>query len=131
MRKKSFKTFQVNAGCFDFNINFCISNDISRVVKWVNFKLELPSKTDCFAVKEADFDVLGKRVYIEGYCPIIWMPNNPVTPKEYGTLYHEIFHAVCDVTRWAGVELTHSSEEVYCHLIGHITKQFFTAINKK
>lgn len=131
VKMRSFRTFKIDSGCFDFPINFCISNDIPRVAKWVNFKTELPSKNNCYVIKETDFDCLGKRIYIPGYCPIIWLPRFPITPKEFGTLYHEIFHAICDVTRWVGVELTESSEEVFCHLIGHITKQFFEVANKK
>jgi hypothetical protein len=119
MNRPLFKTFKIHAGTYDFGINFCITSDLPRAVKWVNWKLESEYVT------AEDFDCLGKRIYRYGYCPIIWLPKIPKTPTEIGTAQHELFHAICDCMRWAGIHLVNDTEEAYCHLIKHITKQFF------
>ena len=120
--RKAFKTFQIHAGTYDFGINFCITGDKEKIVRWVNWKLE----TDY--VRPEDFDCLGKRIFRYGYCPIVWLPKIPKTPTEFGTAQHEIFHSVCDVMRWANIPLTNDTEEAYCHLIKHITKKFLEQI---
>lgn len=124
---KNIVTFQVHAGTYDFGINFCITEDLVKAVRYVNWKLERPNDHDA-GVTKSDFDCLGKRFYIDGYCPIIWLPNKPKTPEEIGTLSHEIFHVVCDIMRWAHIPLSSSSEEAYCHLIKHITKSFLNKL---
>lgn len=123
MQKKLFKTFQVHAGTYDFGINFCITPDTKRACKWINFKIEIADY-----VTTGDLDCLGKRIFRNGYCPIVWLPQIPKTPDQLGTLSHEIFHSVCDVMRWANISLTNDTEEAYCHLIKKITKNFFEKI---
>lgn len=118
-------TFHIDCGTYEFGINFIIESDLKKACKWINFKLELPSDKNV-KVNESDFShSLGKRILINGYCPIVWLPKKPETSTELGTAIHEIFHAVCDCMRWADIELTNSSEEAYCHLIKHVTKNFF------
>lgn len=119
-----YKVFQIHCGTYDFTINFVITKDLVRACKFINFKLELPNMTEV-AVNDTDFNCLGKRFYIHGYCPIIWLSEFPKTPEQIGTAIHEIFHTVCDCMRWANVPLTIGSEEAYCHLIKYITKNFF------
>lgn len=121
------RTFRIHAGTYDFSINFIITENIDKAVSFVNFKLGLPSERTLIITKE-DFDCLGKRFYRYGYCPIIWLPKKPETPSELGTAYHEIFHVVCDIMRWAVIHLTNDSEEAYCHLIKHLTKSFFEKV---
>ena len=123
MKKSIFKTFYVHAGTYDFGINFCITKNTEMAAKWASFKLEEP-------ISKEVFDCLGKRIWINGYCPIVWIPQVPKTPAEIGTLCHEIFHVVCDVMRWAQIPLTNDTEEAWAHLIKHITKKAFEQLKK-
>lgn len=119
---KKFKTFHIHAGTYDFGINFVISEDKKRTVKYLQFKLG-----DSY-INESHLDCLGKVFDRHGYCPIVWLPKKPKSPSEVGTLYHELFHIVCCIMRWANIPLSSDSEEAYCHLIKHITRQFFEKI---
>lgn len=126
--KLLFKRFKIHAGSYDFAINFLITPDINRAIKFVNFKLELPC-ADYLAVNDSDFNyALGKHFGRKGYVPVIWLPDIPKTPDQLGTLTHELFHGVCSVMRWANVPLGYDSEEAYCHLMKYLTKQFFEHI---
>lgn len=45
----------------------------------------------------------------------IWVPHD----VGFGTLSHEIFHAIIHVTRVVGIELTDESEEAFAHMLGY------------
>ena len=124
-----YKTFQIDTGTYEFGINFCITEDLVKACKFINFKLELPNE-DTLILTPKELNCLGKRIMIDGYVPIIWLPKFPKTPTEIGTAIHEIFHSICDCMRWAGIPLTNSSEEAYCHLLKYVTKKFFIQSQK-
>ena len=119
------KTFKIQAGTYDFTINVCITSDRKKALKFIRFKFE---NKICFS--ENDFDAKGKMFYREGWSPVIWLPKIPKTPREHGTVNHEIFHGVYYILSWAGIKLSESSEEAFCHLIGHMTTQFYEKIKK-
>lgn len=57
---------------------------------------------------------------------VIYIPNFSFTPEAYGTLSHEIFHAVEFL--FNRIELQHSihtSSEAWAYMIGYITKKVF------
>lgn len=129
-KKPFFKTFQIDCGTYEYGINVVITKDIKRAAAFVNSKTSLPTK-DLLAANEEDFIALGKIFYRYGYCPVLWLPGIPKTPTEFGTLYHELFHAVCYTMKWANIPLSRDSEEAYCHLIKHLTRKFLEEISKK
>lgn len=48
---------------------------------------------------------------------LVYMPNVPKTDADYGTLAHEILHAVFWITEKVGIEYSSKGEEVYTHLM--------------
>lgn len=56
---------------------------------------------------------------------IIRLPNKPKTRVEFGTLSHEIFHAVDMIFRTIGITLSEDSDEAYAYIIGYITEKFW------
>jgi hypothetical protein len=60
---------------------------------------------------------------------IIRLPSKPITPEQFGTVSHEIFHAVDFIFRRIGLQLTGQSDEAYAYLIGYITEQFYKNIS--
>lgn len=67
----------------------------------------------------------GKCVMFESGQTLIRLLRKPITNEEYGTLQHEIFHAVEFL--FTRIGLTHSIKcgEAYAYLIGHITKEIY------
>lgn len=62
---------------------------------------------------------------------VLRMPVIPVTVEQYGTLQHEIFHGVTFIFSRIGIKLVIlKSDEAYAYLIGYITEQIYTQINK-
>jgi hypothetical protein len=55
----------------------------------------------------------------DGHAPCIWLPRPPKTPREYGTLSHEILHAMVFFQEWKGEPLCIENEETYCHALGY------------
>lgn len=62
---------------------------------------------------------------------IIRLPKHPNNCEEFGTLSHEIFHAVVYIMERIGMKLSGSSDEAYAYLIGYITEQFWLNVCDK
>lgn len=110
--KKSFLAFEVEAGTYDYDFWVVVSEDHERVLKWFRKKFD-PNFKHTFG--------LGFVAQYKDHKPVLWIPKIPTTPREYGTLSHEIFHMTEKIMTWAGVLLHEASEEAYTHLIGHLT----------
>jgi len=102
---------------FDFSINVVIGK-YEGLNEYVRYKFE----DDYFDIKNSESvnGAYGWSIYCPGYCPIVWIPRYPKTPRQYGTLSHELFHAVCHMSRWANLDLTDNSEEVFAHALTHL-----------
>lgn len=62
---------------------------------------------------------------------LIRVYNIPKICEDYGTLQHEIFHAVTYILDRVGMKLKlRTSDEAYAYLIGYITKEVYLRINK-
>lgn len=121
-KRLSFQTFKMDSGQFDHCINVIISEDLKRCAKYVNEKF----KSD---FSEGDFNCLGKVFFERGVYPILWLPRYPATISDQATLAHELLHLVFEVTSWAGVTHSSSSEETFTHLLGYYFKQFYSLSN--
>jgi len=102
---------RVHFGMFDFAM-VAVFGKREAAQKFIRWKLdwndfELPDTLGYFAAH-------GDRV------PCIWMPRRPRTPREHGTLSHEIMHVVGHmfVTHF-GMPLAAESSEAYSHAIGY------------
>lgn len=112
------QTFKIHCGTFDYNIDVVIGKDKELVKKFIKKKHKaLPDNINVFDIAH------GMIIRYEGFNPILWLPAKPRTPSELATMSHEIFHLVYTVLSYVGITLSESSEEVFCYLIGHLTKQ--------
>jgi Xaa-Pro aminopeptidase len=68
-------------------------------------------------------DALGQCVYIKGWCPFIWLPRKPKTPKEISTAAHEAVHAALWLMDWAKVGASAGEDEFFGHTVGYIVKR--------
>ena len=59
---------------------------------------------------------------------LIRMPKVPKSVKEYGSLQHEVFHAVEFVLMRIGIKLCKKSDEAYAYLIGYLTSEIYKKI---
>ena len=119
-----FQSFSIHCGTYDFSFHVILSSDKKKSADFVNEKL----RKDIFTPE--DFEVLGKVFFRGGYAPVLWLPSYPLTNKEIGTLNHELLHIVFEVMGWAGISLSHSSEEAFTHLMKYITTQFYEQAKK-
>lgn len=69
----------------------------------------------------------GRTILFEGNKTLIRIYHLRNTPEWYGSLAHEIFHAVEFIMERIGMKLTIESDESYAYLIGYLT----TEIHKK
>lgn len=68
----------------------------------------------------------GMTIYNEAYSYIVVMMRDmPKSPGEFGTLIHELSHAVNHVMKKVGVKPSEESEESYTYLLGYLTKEVF------
>ena len=73
----------------------------------------------------------GFSVRYSGGYNIIWLNKKPNTHYTLSVLHHEIFHCVCSILRYVGVEFSNKSEEAYAYLFGHISKKIYEGLNIK
>ena len=74
---------------------------------------------------------VGRAVVFETNQTLIRLPRVPKTPKELGSLNHEIFHAVTFIMHRIGMKLiVCKSDEAYAYLIGYLTEQILIRIKK-
>src|SRR5690242_6611616 len=80
---------EIKLGCIqDYGVYFIVSRDQKHITKWLNSWL---SKD----VREEDFaSANGICFRYDGNWPVICMPQFPTTPRQIGTLTHEVFHAI-------------------------------------
>lgn len=55
----------------------------------------------------------------------IRLKSKPKKTSEYGTLQHEIFHAIDFIFRKIGISLSADSDEAYAYLIGYLTEKIY------
>lgn len=68
---------------------------------------------------------LGRTVMTDSNHTIIRLNEWPVTCNQYGTLAHEIFHAVDFIFRRIGITLSEDSDEAYAYMIGYLTEEIY------
>lgn len=113
-KKYNLKEIRVYMGVFDYVVIVAVG-DRKKVHEYVSFKFEDSEFTEVVT----EF-VRGKTYHRVGYCPIIWIPRIPKTPREYATLAHEALHATYHLFDWVGLEANHETEEVMAHSMAHI-----------
>lgn len=117
----------IHMGTFDYTVYF-ICGEYEEANRYFSWKLE----DNDIDHEEFDkgFEPRGRTMYRSGYCPIVWIPKKPKTPREYATLAHEMLHATCHLMEWAGVPLTQASEEVYAHAQAYLVTEALSAFKK-
>lgn len=95
---------------------------------------ELKGELDKFGCNWSDLLILpptglGRTVMTDSNHTIIRFNEWPVTCKQYGTLAHEIFHAVDFIFRRIGMTLSEDSDESYAYMIGYLTEEIYKKIN--
>ena len=68
---------------------------------------------------------LGRTVMTDSSHTVIRFINRPETCQQYGTLAHEIFHAVDFIFRRIGMTLSEDSDEAYAYMIGYLTEEIY------
>lgn len=106
------KEIHIHMGMFDFGVNVAIGG-FSNLNKYVRYKLE---------DETMDIPDIARGWYIarRGFCPIIWIPQFPKTPRQHATLAHEAIHVACRLMEWAAIPKNEDTEEVLTHATAHI-----------
>lgn len=73
-------------------------------------------------------DLTAKAVICENGVSIIVLKKFDFTPKDLGTLSHEIFHIAFMILDNMGISYSNKSDEAYAYLIGYITEQILLLI---
>lgn len=110
-RWKGLQRLTIHLGVFDYDIKVIIGPEglAHQFAEWF-------TKKDIEPIEGR----LGFCLFCEPYLPIVWIPRRPRTPREHATLAHECLHAVGHVTRWAAIQHSKETEEVFCHALGYL-----------
>jgi hypothetical protein len=117
LRKVGIKEREIHLGMVDMEIVFATGKE-DNLAEYIAYKFE--TKEEKIEIGSA----YGYCFYCDGYCPIIWLPRYPKTPRELGTLSHECFHASMHVARWLNMPVEEKNEEVIAHCIRFLVQNF-------
>lgn len=128
---RGMREIHIPLGMFDFAVNV-VTGPRENLLRYVLWKLEVkPGTQDERRLTEfVSEEKRGCHVSWAGFCPIVWIPRIPQTPREHGTLAHEAYHAVCRLMYWADMPMTQDTEEVMAHAISHLVTRVLEARNK-
>jgi len=73
-------------------------------------------------------DAKGICYVFDKYAPILWIPRNPKTPEELGTLAHEVVHIMSHFSVWIGTKINPETDELFAHFTSYLISQFLTDI---
>lgn len=62
---------------------------------------------------------------------LLRLAHYPISNEDFGTLQHEIFHAVHFLMRKLRMKLNMKNDEAYAYLIGYLTTEIYEKIHKK
>lgn len=114
----------VHFGMFDYSM-CCVVGPYTNVEKYIEWKFE-----DHGFETESPYECRGRVFYRPGYVPVLWIPRLPRTPREYGTLCHEVLHVVSHLMDWASIKFTGDTEEAYCHAVGHAVTEILSKLKR-
>lgn len=105
----------VHMGVFDFSVHVVVG-DLTRALGYARWLYGDPD----IRLADDHHPPRGLCFHRPGYCPIVWIPSRPRTPRQFSTVAHEAHHAVSYAMRWAGIEHTAETEEVFAHSLGFL-----------
>lgn len=123
-KKKKVKVieFTVNIDLFDIGVDFVICPDRHYIVSQINKERGI--------YIDIDESCEGQCIRTDQYNPLILIDRIPKTPREKGTLQHEIFHATVGVLVYNDIPLESASEEIWSNTIGYITEKFYECVKQ-
>lgn len=128
-RKKKAKSLNFIISCviYPFDVMFSFGETDEEIIKKLNkYKIDHADAPWQF---ESD-SKLGRTCVFDSGQTLVRMPKIPSSSREYGTLQHEIFHAVEFL--FERIRIKHSTDcgEAYAYLIGYLTELVYNQINK-
>lgn len=111
------RTFVLNGGTYDVDINVIVTDDIDKALQFVIENINHP-------VTKEDFEASGVTFTDEEGRIAIWIEN----AEDKGVINHELLHATLSIMLWAGIPLNDSTEESYAYQLQHLTNQFYNKL---
>jgi len=113
---------------YPFDIMFSVGQTDAELLKSV--KRYGLNKSDIEEMLNMPTTILGRTLMLlETNHTFIRLKSKPKKASEYGTLQHEIFHAIDFILRKIGISLSADSDEAYAYLIGYLTEKIYEKLN--
>lgn len=123
------KFFVVEIPLYNIDIFVSVGQKDQEFNKSIIKIWDLPADAiDLIATAFWNESVNGRFTFINNGPCVLRLRHSPSTPKQKGSLTHEVIHAVCRILRSRGVELCEASEEAFTYLGGYITKEIYSRI---
>ena len=125
IKKLPLKQIVVDVMIFCTEVLVLISEDQEHVLRAVKYHQKNNPHT-------IDKGVAGQCWFEEERPPILWIKRFPKSPREVGTLVHEVTHISTYIMKNAGIPIDREcTDEVLAHLVGYITQQIIGEPEKK
>lgn len=121
--------FFVNLDVWKFDVYVSLGQTHEEVIKHIPEMVDAKFKEDVIEILKGENP--NADAYIskfENGAIFLRMYKFPEDADQYGTLSHEIFHAIDEALRHKGFKHTASSREAYAYAIGYLTTQILNKI---
>lgn len=117
---------RVHFGTFDFAF-YCVVGPAEDLPGYVAFR---------HGDTEPEWVLAGARgangVYVlhGNKPPVVWLRAMPRSPRQIGTVAHEVLHIVRFMFEWVGMHLNDDTQEAYCHALQHGVTTILTELRR-
>lgn len=114
-----FDFFVVPAGTYPYDIVCYFGTNRDWLINRMKHNITL---SESITIRNYDLKK-GMVFMLDSNVTLLWMPEKPKTIKDLGVLVHETFHAVDEIYRFIGINLSGDSCEAYAYFIEHLFVQ--------
>lgn len=126
MSKKDKDLFVVDFGTYPFELLVCFGEDRGPMYRYL-LKNDVPEEY-VDDLKNHSFGVEFSALHDDKGTSILWLTERPNTPYYQGLLSHEVYHAVCNLFDYIGLDYNKGSEEAFAYMIGYLTEEIYKRI---
>lgn len=129
LKKYKLKEIRIDMGIFDFTCVVIIGS-YDSAAKYCASIFE-SNEFEVFAHESnGGYIPRGKTFFRTGYVPVVWIPGQPRSAREYATLAHEAVHVLVHLFEWAGMNMNSETEEVFAHALAYIVATTLQELKK-
>lgn len=123
--------FLLKAQPYSVSVLFAINVTDAQVMDYAKRHLGPTAVLELGELHTEGTTFTGRTTHFDSGAICIRIKDEVTTPRAMAVLAHEVYHAVCFICRWVGIEQSEATEEAYAYLLEDLLVQAFRRIGAK